>query len=496
MGILWLYIINAVFMLIVAIREVRRPAKALNWLAIGLILPVISFVFYLIIANPVRIRSDRLTSPHNKSDPLPDSFSASSSIIAKSLNQLTLHGLRRGRVQILTNGIETYEKLIRSLQNAQSTIDLEYYIYRDDQVGKRITDVLIERAQTGVKIRFVRDGWGSRQFPQSEIKRMMDAGMECRTIFPLRFPWMPTLTYRDHCKIVVIDGKEAFTGGINVGYEYTGLKPEVGFWRDTHMRIVGEEVANDLRVIFEVHWNIASQETKKTKIQKKSTLDKRYKTPHTSTSGRVAHSGWSEEWSAELVTGIDPILGKETLNNAYIQTLEGNPGIPTQVIRQAYFNCLTQATQTIDITTPYFVPEADIVMALKTAVARGVRVRLLVPRNVVPKIVGPASRTYYGELLEAGVHIYMYEKGMLHAKVLIVDEEIAGIGSANYDMRSFRLNYEVLEILYSTDSSRDLTEQFERDLIDSVPFHMEELKQRSFPQRIIEQAARLFSPLL
>jgi phosphatidylserine/phosphatidylglycerophosphate/cardiolipin synthase-like enzyme len=142
------------------------------------------------------------------------------------------------------------------------------------------------------------------------------------------------------------------------------------------------------------------------------------------------------------------------------------------------------------------VPEADIIIALKTAVARGVRVRLMVPRNVIPRIVGLVSRTYYGELIEAGVHIYMYEKGMVHAKVLIVDEEIAGTGSANYDMRSFRLNYEMLVIMYSADVAREFTEQFERDLMDSAPLLMDELMQRSYPQRIIEQTARLFSPLL
>jgi cardiolipin synthase len=495
MWIFWLYILNAVFMLIVAIREVRRPAKALNWLAISLILPVIGFVLYIIIANPVRIRSERLTSPHNESDPLPYSFSPSSSIIAKSLSQLTVHGLRRGRVQILTNGIETYEKLIESLQKAQSTIELEYYIYRDDQVGKRITDVLIERAEAGVQIRFIRDGWGSRQFPRSQINRMMDAGIECRTIFPLRFPWIPTLTYRDHCKNVVIDGKEAFTGGINVGFEYTGLKPDVGFWRDTHMRMVGE-AANDLQAIFDAHWQMASKEQKSIKIQQKTSLEKRYKPKPITSSGRAAHAGWSEEWGAELVTGNDPIPDNGELHHAYIQTLESNPGIPTQVIRQAYFTCLTQATRTVDITTPYFVPEADIIIALKTAVARGVRVRLMVPRNVIPRIVGPASRTYYGELLEAGVNIYMYEKGMVHAKVLIIDEEIAGTGSANYDMRSFRLNFEVLVVMYSDGVARELTEQFERDLMESEPLLMDELKQRSYPQRIIEQTARLFSPLL
>ncbi|NOU72824.1 cardiolipin synthase [Paenibacillus sp. LMG 31458] len=491
MGFIGLYVLNTIFMLIVAIREVRRPEKALNWLAIGLIFPVLGFVIYRIIANPIHFRKERLTSPNNVSDPLPDSFSPASSIIAQSVSQLTVHGLRSGRVQLLTNGIETYYKLIASLQNAQSTVEVEYYTYRDDQIGKRITDILIERAEAGVKIRFIRDGWGSKQFPKHVINRMMDAGIDCRTIFPLSFPWIPTLTYRDHCKIVVIDGIEAFTGGINVGDEYTGLKPDVGFWRDTHMRLVGE-VANDLRKIFDVHWHIASKE----KIPQKAKQGIRNRSKQIIPTAKVSLSGWSEEWGAELDAGVDPVSGTESLHYAYMQTLESNPGIPTEVIRQAYFICLTQATKSIDITTPYFVPESDIIMALKTAVARGVRVRLLVPRHVTPKIVGPASRTYYGELIEAGVQIYMYEKDILHAKVMIIDEEMAGVGSANYDMRSFRLNFEVIELLYSADVGRELTEQFERDLLDSVPLQMEELLQRSYPQRIIEQTARLFSPLL
>jgi cardiolipin synthase len=494
-------------MLIVAINEVRRPAWALNWLTIGLILPVIGFGLYLITSNPVRIRGERLTSPHNKSDTLPDSFSRSASVIAHALRHLTVHGLRAGRVQVLTNGIETYATLIESLQNAQKTIHLEYYIYRDDQIGRRITDLLIERAAAGVRVRFVRDGWGSRQFPRRQIIRMMDAGIECRTIFPLRFPWvLSNLTFRDHCKIVVIDGKEAFTGGINVGDEYTGLKPNVGFWRDTHVRIVGE-AAVDLQAVFDAHWNIASPERRRTRWNTKAEVTRKPiqgpgHTQNIAPPGRAALSGWSAEWSAELGTmdgiSVDNVPNTEALQEAYVQTLEGNPGIPTQVTRQAYFICVTQATQTIDITTPYFVPDADIIMAIKTAVARGVRVRLLVPRqmDLTTLIVGAASRTYYGELLEAGVHIYLYDKGMLHAKLMIIDGEIAEIGTANYDMRSFRLDYEVCEVLYSADVARELTEQFERDLTDSVPLRMEDLRKRSRSQRILDQGARLLSPLL
>jgi cardiolipin synthase len=508
--ILWLYLFNTLFMLIVAIREVRRPAKALYWLTIGLILPVIGFGLYLSTSNPVRIRRERLTSPYNESDTLPDSFSRSASVIAHALRHLTVHGLRTGRVQVLKNGIETYEKLIESIQKAKRTIDLEYFIYRDDQIGRRITDLLIERSLAGVRVRFLRDGWGSRKFPRSQIIRMMDAGIECRTFFPVRFPWvLSNWNYRDHCKIVVIDGKEAFTGGINVGDEYTGLKPNVGFWRDTHVRIVGE-VAIDLQAVFDAHWNIASKEWMKTKIRQNKKVEDKIKLIHDSRSisqnitqpGRSTLSKWSAEWGAELVSmdgsNVDTAPNAEALQKAYVQTLEGNPGIPTQVIRQAYFIGLTQATRTIDITTPYFVPDADIIMAIKTAVARGVRVRLLVPRQVdlTTMIVGAASRTYYGELLEAGVQIYLYNKGVLHAKLMIIDGEIAQVGAANYDMRSFRLDYEVCEVLYSIDVARELTEQFERDLSDSVLLNIEDLRNRSLSQRILDQGARLLSPLL
>jgi cardiolipin synthase A/B len=491
-----MYLVNIFFMLIVAVREVRRPANALNWLTICLILPVIGFGLYLSTSKPVRIRGERLTSPYNESDTLPDSFSRSATIIAHALQRFTVHGLRPGRVQILTNGIETYEKLIASLKNAEKTIDLEYYIYRDDQVGRRITDMLIERAAAGVRVRFVRDGWGSRKFPRRTIIRMMDAGIECRTIFPIRFPWIiSNWNYRDHCKIVRIDGKEAFTGGINVGYEYTGLKPNVGFWRDTHLRIVGE-AASDLQAIFDAHWNIASPERVKTRTRPKT----KAKDNRSQNLGRAALSGLNTEWGTELGTvngtGADTFPGRTALQNAYVQTLDGNPGIPTPVIRQAYFICATQATRSLDMTTPYFIPDEDIIMAIKTAVARGVRVRLLVPRHVDQKIVGLASRTFYGELLEAGVRIYLYHKGILHSKFMIIDEEIAEIGAANYDMRSFRLNYEVCQFLYSAGVARELTEQFEHDLADSSPLRMEDLQQRTRSQRILEQGARLFSPLL
>lgn len=235
---------------------------------------------------------------------------------------------------------------------------------------------------------------------------MVEAGIECRTIFPLRFPWiLSNWNYRDHCKIVTVDGKKAFTGGMNVGYEYTGLNPDVGFWRDTHLQITGE-ASVDLQTVFDVHWNIAVPEQVKSKINLKTKSEVTKINPI----GRVDLSRWSAELGSELST----IDGKE-----------------------------------MD-----------------------------------------------GELIEAGVQIYQYNKGMLHAKLMIIDEEIAEVGAANYDMRSFRLNYEVCQVVYSADVARELTEQFERDLTDSVPLRMEDLLQRSLTERIVEQGARLLSPLL
>ncbi|MDN4073863.1 phospholipase D-like domain-containing protein [Fictibacillus sp. CENA-BCM004] len=261
------------------------------------------------------------------------------------------------------------------------------------------------------------------------------------------------------------------------------------------MRITGEAPV-DLQTIFDTHWNIAEPE----RIEWKTTQDqeKHQNIPKSQIPGKTGVSAGSAQWRTEMGTlkGIDTFSRMEPLQKAYIQTLEGNPGIPTPVVREAYFILVTQATKTIDITTPYFVPDEDIILAIKTAVARGVRVRLLVPRHVDQKIVGLASPTFYGELLESGVQIYLYDKGLLHAKVMIVDEEIAEVGAANYDMRSFRLNYEVCEVVYSIDVARDLTEQFELDLSDSLQLTMEDLQQRSLSQRIIQQGARLLSPLL
>lgn len=514
------YVLNTIFLLVIAVRESRHATNGVMWLTIGLVLPIIGFAVYAIVTQTLRKKRRATMQLKSKKQTLastfPTGFGHSTSVIMSALRQLSVGGLRKGRVQVLTNGLQTYEELIAALQKAKNTIDIAYYIYRDDQIGTFITDLIIAKAREGVKVRFIKDGLGSRQFPNSEIALMQAAGIACRTTHPFRFPWItPTLNYRNHCKIVVIDGNEVFTGGINVGDEYTGLKPGIGFWRDTDVRIIGE-AAEDYQIVFDAHWEMSTPEkhrkVKHDKIVQRQERRKLLQPLHR----KNKLTEMMAEWSTELGDELDDWLGGKTgeqkkndsfagfaettkdtaLVEAYIHNIEGNPAMSTQVIRNAMFISLTQALKSIDMTTPYFLPNEDFIMALKTAVARGVRVRLVVPKEVDHKIVDLASRTYLGELHEAGVEIYLYTRGILHPKILIIDGEVSDIGAANIDERSFRLNYEMNSVFYSREISQQLTEQFERDMSDSVRLELDMLTERSLPTRIVEQAARIFAPLL
>lgn len=490
--VLGIYGINTVLMVFVAFREARRPANALCSLILLQLLPLLGFLFYLFVATPLRLPRRRLTASSRGQQVLPSSFLPSTLITAKALNPFSVNGLGQGKIQMLTNGQHTFEALRTSIALAQHSIDMEYYIFRNDKVGKSFVDLLINKARAGVSVRFLKDGWGSRSLPNQVLRDMKAAGIQCRTFFPLRFSWLKgRLNYRDHCKIVIIDGKEAFTGGINIGEEYTGKKKNVGFWRDTHLCVVGESVA-DLQDIFNSHWETGSRTSHET-------------TTHvpTTNSAQVVRSANFKSTSFSAEVGLELGTASKYLANsscgprdAFIQTFEGNPGLSTQVIRIAYFTCATQSTYSMDITTPYFIPDDDIIMALKTAVSRGVRVRLLLPKKIDHKVVDLASPTYYGELLEAGVEIYLYTKGILHAKVMVVDGEVSLVGAANMDMRSFHLDYEVCKVVYSREVASDLTGQFERDLREAYPITAQDLTKRSAITRVAQQGARILAPLL
>lgn len=480
---LLLYAAHATLVVWVALREARHPGRGFTWCVLATLLPFLGPALYAVAARPVPRRPLARTAaaaPIGHQSHLEHPLCAT---MASAIARLTGNPAVPGRVSVLTNGPEKYDRLLEALQRARRSIDIEYYIFRDDHVGRSVMRALIERAEAGVTVRFLRDGLGSRSLPHTAIAQMAAAGIQCRTFFPLRFPWLTRrLNHRDHCKIVVIDGEEAFVGGINVGDEYTGRSPRTGFWRDTHLHLTGPVVAQ-LAKVFQVNWRAATPDGHGQRKPRAARLAMLH----------AFRAQWMAEWGADLIQlHSEP----ETWFEAYVQTVESGPDTPAENVRHLFFLCLTGARRTVDITTPYFVPDRDIVMALQSAALRGVRVRLLVPARVDHPVVGWASWTYYEELCNAGVEVYLYERGVLHAKVMTADDRVAVVGAANYDMRSFRLSYEIATVVYSQEAVRSLTDQFERDLADSTRLTAAGLRQRAPVPAWLQQAARVLAPLL
>ncbi|MCL6636657.1 MAG: cardiolipin synthase [Alicyclobacillus sp.] len=503
-----LYALNACAVCTVAAHRIHRPGEALTWTLLSVLLPGLGPVLYAWMARPARadripaqkplVRTgngapvvQRITAPQSpatgseEATPVLTGLGRTAHTVAAAMRRQCGVAPARGRVCVLPDGDTTFASLLTALRAAKRSIDLDYYIFRDDAIGRTLCEVLQERARAGVQVRFLRDAVGSRAFPRRAVARLQAAGVVCRQFFPPRFPWLDArLNHRDHCKIVVVDGEMAWVGGINVGEEYTGRKPGVGPWRDTHLCLTGPAVAH-LQQVFEMNWSVATPERD------------------------CAHVQRHPPWPAEAATSPGRLRGaiqdahglplSQTLwpwRDAWLQGVQSGPDQPVQTIRNLFFLCLTQAERTVDITTPYFVPDADILVAMKTAVLRGVQVRLLVPARCDHILVGWASRSFFRELLQAGVDIYLYSAGLLHAKVMTADGEVAVVGAANYDLRSFRLSYEVCAVAYSPPLAADLTAQFDADLKKSVPLTLAVLDSLPRWQLALDRTARLLAPLL
>jgi cardiolipin synthase len=278
------------------------------------------------------------------------------------------------------------------------------------------------------------------------------------TFFPVILPFLNNkLNYRNHRKIVIIDGKIGFVGGLNIGDEYLGKDTRYGFWRDSHVRLEGESVYL-LQNIFLKDWFFVTEEN---------------------IEGDSYYPSLIEEPGEEL-----------------IQIASSGPDSDWESIWQMYFSIIATAQEKIYITSPYFVPDDSISMALKTAALSGLDVRILLPSRPDHQTVFWASRSYFQELLEAGVRFYLYQPGFVHAKILLVDGVVASIGTANMDIRSFQHNFEVNAIIYNSNSVYKLEEDFINDLMDSKELTLKEYKRRPWHHRILESVARLLSPLL
>ncbi|MFZ5966710.1 MAG: cardiolipin synthase [Bacillota bacterium] len=471
-----IFTLYTIFIAYVIFMENKNPSKTISWLLVLFLVPVIGFIFYLFLGHNFRKKNifkkkrrrdfEYLTQVANiQRDAIKDEqlFQDDESFIRKKLISLILNNSStpftiNNQSKVLTNGEETFEAIFHALRKAKHHIHLEYFIIKSDRIGNRLKDILVEKAKEGVEVRVIFDSVGSWRLSKAYIQELCEAGVEICGFLPVYFPLLSReLNYRNHRKIIVIDGSVGFLGGINIGDEYLDGSPQLGFWRDSHIQLVGEAVYS-LQNIFIMDWYFVTKQ------------------------------------QLELNQRYFPKL--DYCGEQLIQIAASGPDSDWQSIMQAYFTIITSAEKRIWIDTPYLVPDESIMVALKVAALSGVDVRIILPSKPDHTTVYWASMSNIEELLQAGVKIYRYKNGFIHAKILIVDDAVASIGTANMDIRSFQINFEVNAFIYDKDIVTRMEKDFLVDFKDSEEVFLESYMKRPFLQKVKEATGRLFTPLL
>ncbi|KUO50605.1 MAG: hypothetical protein APF76_08125 [Desulfitibacter sp. BRH_c19] len=462
---------------IVIFFEKRNPSQTVAWLLILLVFPVVGFVLYFFFGNNIRKRAlfKRMKLDNGPIDCYQliesqkervtqklvfccDEFrDVKHKLINLLLNNSKTPFTYNNKSEVLTYGVDAFDSKIEAMENAKHHIHLEYFIVKDDNLGNKIKDLLIKKAKQGVKVRFIYDGLGGINLGKKFINDLKAAGVQIKAFLPIKVPFFSSeFNHRNHRKILVIDGTTGYLGGLNIGDEYINKNPNYPYWRDTHIKIQGEAVYI-IQNVFLKNWRFLTGE----EVEGKDYFPKQ---------GKVGH---------EL-----------------IQIVPSGPDYDWESIQQAYFSIITSAKNKIYVTTPYLIPDESITMALKTAALSGVEVKIIVPGIPDKKIVYYATTSYFEELIQAGVKIFVYKKGFIHAKVLTVDNTIASIGTANFDNRSFLYNFEINAFCFHSETVARLDLDFYNDLKECEQVTLAALENKTLWARFMESIARLASPLL
>lgn len=468
-------VINLVVAGVLIFLERKNIAATWAWLMVLLFLPGVGFVLYLILGQNLsrrkiyKIKEEDILVAKAKAEKQsiqlqqgsiafndPDMLEYQNLIYMNLMNDYALF-TQNNQLQIFTEGDKKFKELFRSIEEATHHIHLMYYIFRSDHLGQQLVEALTRKAKEGVEVRILIDAIGSREIPRHFFRPLQAAGGQVASFFPSKIPYLNfRLNYRNHRKLVIIDGKVGFIGGFNVGDEYLGLTKEFGFWRDTHLKICGHAVFT-MQTRFFLDWNLSVPEQLSANPYYFPTMDAK---------GSVG-----------------------------MQIVSSGPNSDRQQIRNGYLKMIYSARKSIYLQSPYFIPDESILTALRTAVLSGVDVRIMFPSKPDRKLVYWASSTYLGYLLKNGVKCYLYEKGFMHAKTMVIDEKIATVGTANADIRSFNLNFETNAFLYDSQIAAELSAIFMNDTIHCRELTLEEYLNRSLLTRFLESLARLLSPI-
>lgn len=466
-----LNIIAITYILLDVFLENRPVSHLLSWVFVFLLIPLLGIVVFILIGRNIRkrriYRKKEQADYHYMQKERGESPSATRDLINHSpyiskLNQLLFSNnksfLSEGNTTgILNNGEETFTAIFEALEKATHHIHIEYYIINEGTVASQLAEILIRKVNEGVKVRLIYDDFGSWGLRNQFLKNLSAHGVELNAFMPVRLHHLATrINYRNHRKIVVIDGHTGFIGGLNIDDKYISGDPDLGFWRDIHFKICGPAVEG-LQHIFLNDWHFTSAK-------------------------RVCGKEYFPEFRGN--------------GSSLLHVVSSGPDSDWESIMQVYFYLIANARKSICITSPYFFPNESILTAFTTASLSGTSVKIILPYRSDSRLATWGSRSYFQQLLEANIDIYLYNKGFTHSKLLIIDDEVASAGTANMDIRSFSQNFEANIIIYDKAVVARLKDDFENDLKSCIKIDYDVFRERPVRQKIAESAARLFSPLM
>lgn len=465
-------IINVTCSFSIIFIERKEPSTTWAWLLVLLILPGIGFIFYLLFGQ--NFSRERLFKEKKKLDKEKrkevlgqiekeykdlDENNNFVDLIKMNYNNSGSKLMLNNEVDLYFDGKDKFKQLIYDLEHAEKYIHIQYYIIRKDKLGRKIISILEKKVKEGVQVRFLVDSMGGYTLTKRFLKNFINNGGKFEIFFPGILPHVNTrINYRNHRKIVIIDGKYGYTGGFNVGDEYISEDKKIGYWRDTHIRIQGEAV-NPLNDRFLMDWCYASGE-------------------------EIEH--FSDFYLQEPYT----------LGDKAIQIVTSGPDHNEEYIKNALFKLINNTKEKIYIETPYFVLDESMLESIKISAMSGVDVRIVIPKKPDHIFMKWIAYSYLEELLEAGVKVYAYNKGFIHAKTMVSDGYVSTVGTANMDIRSFSLNFEVNAFIYNKEVADKLERQFMIDIEDSDQITFNTFKKRSRRERVMESIMRLFAPIL
>jgi cardiolipin synthase len=463
----WLYALTAAGVVVVVISENRNPVKTLAWVLILLLLPLLGLVIYYffgednrkhrLISRKMKKKLNR-NSLHSFDRLERNSPPAEYSRLVALLNELGDSKLYGGNsITFYSSGKDKFEALFHEIRKAKKHIHIQYYIYMDDEIGCRLRDLLLEKVQEGVEVRLLYDDVGSWKAKKRFFKEMEKGGIKVTPFLEVAFPLLTSrVNYRNHRKVVVIDGEVGFMGGMNVANRYVNGIDGGKVWRDIHFKLEGKAV-HGLQASFIIDWYAA---------RKEFLVSQRY------------------------------FPEQEERGEAIMQIATSGPVGEFKEIHQGIFHAIANAKKRVYIQTPYFIPTESLLLVLQTAAQSGIDVRLMLPEHSDTTFVHIASLSYIKDLLSAKVKVYFFKPGFLHSKLMLVDDSLVVTGSANMDVRSFEHNFEIDVFVYSNTVAATANAIFLTDMADSEQLYFEEWRQRPLHKRFVESLLRLLTPLL